>query len=85
MFITHGHGYGISMGTERLEEEARYRKAEIVMFGHTHRPYLREADGLWMVNPGSLSYPRQEGHRPTYMLMEIEEGAAPSFKICDIM
>ena len=85
VFITHGHGYGISMGTERLEEEARYRKAEIVMFGHTHRPYLREAEGLWMVNPGSLSYPRQEGHRPTYMLMEIEEGAAPSFKICDIM
>ncbi len=85
VFITHGHGYGVSMGTERLEEEARYRKAEIVMFGHTHKPCLIKDDDLWVVNPGSLSYPRQEGHRPTYLLMEIEEGEEPQFKQCDIL
>ncbi|MCR5746774.1 MAG: metallophosphoesterase [Lachnospiraceae bacterium] len=80
VFITHGHHYGVSMGTERLEEEARYRKTDIVMFGHIHRPVLAHSDGLWIINPGSLSYPRQEGHRPTYMIMHIEDGKEPVFE-----
>ena len=45
------------------------------MFGH--RPYLevdREGErDLMVLNPGSLSYPRQEGHIPSYMLMELDE------------
>ena len=81
VFITHGHGYGVSMGIERLEEEAHYRKVDIVMFGHIHRPVIMHEDGLWMINPGSLSYPRQEGHRPTYMVMSIEEGVDPVFEL----
>ena len=38
--LTHGHYYGVSVGTERLKEEARARGCDIAMFGHTHRPYL---------------------------------------------
>jgi putative phosphoesterase len=80
-FITHGHGYGISMGVERLEEEARDRGADIALFGHTHRPFIEERDGLWLINPGSLSYPRQEGHRHTYIIMTVEEGKRPVFTL----
>lgn len=81
VFITHGHGYGISMGTERLVEEAASRKAGIVMCGHTHRPMAEKTDGIWVINPGSLSYPRQEGHDPTYIIMTAEEGEEPKFSI----
>ena len=73
MFLTHGHGYGVSMGTERLIEEARDRKADIVMFGHTHRPYYEDLGDLIVLNPGSLTYPRQEGREPSFMLMEIDK------------
>ena len=38
VFITHGNYYGVSVGTSRLKEEALSRKAQIVMYGHTHRP-----------------------------------------------
>ncbi|MBQ9359798.1 MAG: metallophosphoesterase [Lachnospiraceae bacterium] len=80
VFITHGHGYGVSMGIERLIEEALSRKADIVMYGHTHRPMIRN-EGLWVINPGSLSYPRQEGHEPTYIIMNVFEGNKPEFNL----
>lgn len=70
--LTHGHYYGVSVGTERIKEEARARGCDIAMFGHTHKPYLWQANGLTVLNPGSLSFPRQEGRKPTYMIMEID-------------
>ena len=75
-FITHGHNYYVSMTKERIREEGKARQADIVMFGHTHQPYLEEKDGITVINPGSLSYPRQAGRQPSYMIMEMDaEGA----------
>ena len=62
-FITHGHYYGVSMGPEGLVDEAKSRGCDIAMYGHTHRPFLDVIDGVTVLNPGSLSYPRQEGRR----------------------
>lgn len=72
VLITHGHYYYVSLSEERLKEEARGRGADIVMYGHTHRPSCTRERGLITLNPGSLSYPRQEGRRPTYMLLETD-------------
>lgn len=43
------------------------------MFGHTHYPYLDEEEDLTVLNPGSLSYPRQPGRKPSYLVMQIDE------------
>ncbi len=76
-FLTHGHMYGVSMSPERLLEEARDRGAQIAMFGHTHRPCLEFTGDITLLNPGSISYPRQEGRRYSYIQMEIDrEGEA---------
>lgn len=72
ILLTHGHCYGVSMGPERIMEEGLARGVDIVMYGHTHRPELIREDGITVLNPGSLSYPRQEGRKPSYMLMEID-------------
>lgn len=71
-FLTHGHFYSVSVGTERLVDEGKDRKVNIVMFGHTHKPYLEEKDKIMVLNPGSLSFPRQDGRKPSYMVMEID-------------
>jgi len=71
-FATHGHYYHVSMGTEMLAEEAKHRGCDIAMYGHTHKPEVRTENGVTIVNPGSLSYPRQEGRRPSYVIMEID-------------
>ena len=77
VLLTHGHYYYISMGTQMLKEDARARGFDIVMFGHTHRPCLEQDEGITLLNPGSLSYPRQEGRRPSYMIMDVDpEGQA---------
>ena len=81
MFISHGHYYYVSMGEERLKEEARARGADIVMYGHTHKPTLTREEDLITLNPGSIAYPRQEGRRPSYMVMGIGGGDRIEFSL----
>ena len=73
VLITHGHYYYVSLGVEELRRQAVARGYQVAMFGHTHKPYLETKDGVTILNPGSLSYPRQEGRRPSYMIMDIDE------------
>lgn len=79
-FITHGHYYYVSMGMGTIIEEGRSRGADLVMFGHTHRPFFLQKDGMTILNPGSLSFPRQEGRRGSYMIMEVDGDGKLSFE-----
>ncbi len=73
IFVTHGHSYGISFGTESLKEEAKSRNCSVALFGHTHRPCLDLSDpDLAVASPGSLAYPRQEGRKPSFLILEID-------------
>lgn len=73
-FITHGHRYGVYFSNELIKEEAKRRGADIVMYGHTHVPLIdMSCDDIWAVNPGSISMPRQEGHKPSYIIMDIDK------------
>ncbi len=80
-WLCHGHNYGVSMGYENLLEEAMARGVDIVFFGHTHRPCIIRKNGIAMINPGSLSYPRQEGRLPSYCIMEIDREGEAHFTI----
>ena len=71
VLLTHGHYYYVSVGTERILEEAKRRNADVVIFGHIHRPVHEERDGVLILNPGSVSYPRQKGRQGTYMVVEM--------------
>ena len=86
VLLTHGHYYNVSLGVETLAEEALARGCDIAMYGHTHRPFYEvdKKDGdkdLIVLNPGSLSYPRQDGHRPSYMLMDIDRDGEAHFSL----
>lgn len=73
IFVTHGHRYGVSMGTERILEKARSLECDIAVFGHTHRPLIDQSDpDVTLINPGSLSLPRQEGRKPSYIMIDID-------------
>lgn len=81
IFITHGHYYYVSMNEERLKEEARSRGADIVMYGHTHRPSCVREDNLLILNPGSIAFPRQIGRKATYMILQLEKGREPQVEL----
>lgn len=69
VLYTHGHTYGVKYGTERLAECARQSGCKIALYGHTHISKTLYEDGLWIVNPGSCSSPR-EG-RASYAVIDI--------------
>lgn len=74
IFMTHGHYHFVNMGTRDLVEAARANGCNLAVFGHTHKPFLDESDPeVTVLNPGSLSQPRQEGRRPSYALVEVTE------------
>lgn len=72
IFATHGHLYQVDMRLDLLRFAALENDCDIAMYGHTHVPYLEEdPDDVTILNPGSISKPRQADHRYTYMVMEI--------------
>jgi len=70
IFLTHGHRYGVRLGIEELAVAAKAAGADIAVYGHTHIPLADERYGVTVLNPGSLSEPRQSMPRPTYMVLE---------------
>lgn len=81
VFVTHGHRYSLYMGFDTLSYAANEREADVVLFGHTHKPCIETYAGIWMVNPGSLSYPRQEGRKATYIIMESDTKGELHFEL----
>lgn len=83
ILMTHGHTHAVSYGTQELVHLARENDCSIVIYGHTHRPEIDDSiPGLLILNPGSVSFPRQRGRKRSYMILELEEGKQPEPWIC---
>lgn len=65
---SHGHIYNPS-------KLPSLKKGDYFLFGHTHVPYYEERDGITIMNPGSVSIPK-EGSEHSYMTMEVIDGKA---------
>ena len=72
LFVTHGHAYGVKGSLDRLGRRAKELGADVALFGHTHMPELREVDGVTLLNPGSISLPRQNGRQPSFAIIELD-------------
>lgn len=67
ILLSHGHRWDVKSGYGTAIDAARAAGADILLFGHTHRPLCeRLEDGLWMINPGPAS--------SSYGTIEIEDG-----------
>lgn len=81
ILLTHGHYYYVSLDLQTLREEGIARGIDIVMFGHTHRPVISVEDDITLINPGSISYPRQEDGKPTYIIMNVDDNNVITFQL----
>ena len=81
IFVAHGHRLGVNFDTVELAEEALAEKADIALYGHTHVPEVHEQDGITIMNPGSLSYPRHAGRQASFGVIGIEESGSISFDL----
>lgn len=80
-FLTHGHNYMVSMDLDYIRSEGIARGAEVVFFGHTHKPVAKTMGGVYLFNPGSLSYPRQDGRRPSYIILTTDDSDIINYEI----
>ena len=65
--VAHGHQLGSPTPAGLLHAHAA---ADIIVYGHTHRPLQRELDGRWVLNPGGAGAPRF-GLKPSVMVMTL--------------
>lgn len=70
VLATHGHRYGVKFGVEMLKSIALKNEAKIALFGHTHARFQSYEDGIHLLNPGSVSAPR-DGKCPSYGFVDI--------------
>lgn len=81
VLLTHGHYYYVSLDLATIKSEAVARGKDIVMFGHTHRPVIDVSDDVTLINPGSISYPRQADKKCTYIIMKINDDETLEFEL----
>lgn len=73
IYLTHGHTEGVRSGSfDRLLYRCRELDCRAVFFGHTHVPCNEEIDGIRILNPGSISMPR-DGSDGTYAIVHTYE------------
>ena len=82
ILVTHGHENGLNVrySNTGLYSAAAKKHADVVLFGHTHVSEIEERNGIFLMNPGSLSQPRGS-KEPTYGILELEKGQYPRMYI----
>lgn len=72
-YLVHGHQYGVKYSVNSLYYRALELGVDAVLFGHTHIPFCRQIEGIWLINPGSPSHPRL-GKKGSYAVIHLEKG-----------
>ncbi len=65
IFATHGHHFNAS-------KLPKLKGGDILLHGHTHIPTFEKINGVFVVNPGSVSIPKENSEH-SYMIFENSE------------
>ena len=69
--ITHGHIHNVKLNLNKLKDFAKKNKADIVVYGHTHKSQNEFIDNILYFNPGSTIFPKDG--RARFGIIEITE------------
>ena len=72
LYLTHGHMENVGQDLQRLYYKALENDCIGALFGHTHRGVFTEIDGVYLMNPGSLSRPR-DGSGGSFGIIETDD------------
>ncbi|HEY9448696.1 MAG TPA: metallophosphoesterase family protein, partial [Gemmatimonadaceae bacterium] len=54
----------------KMAKQAGLEASDVLCFGHTHKPWHREVDGIHFVNTGSVGRPKDGDWRAGYVLLD---------------
>lgn len=74
ILLTHGHRENVKENVllnnyDKLLSIAKRENCAAVCFGHTHIPFFGKMDGIYLINPGSLTLPR-DGRGGSFALLD---------------
>jgi putative phosphoesterase len=72
IFLTHGHQQGVKVSLHRLLYQVQELGCKAAFFGHTHSPVFIEENGIYLLNPGSLTIPFPQTS-PSFAVVNISE------------
>jgi len=79
--VTHGDQFGHPTPAKLHEA---FPRAEIVVYGHTHKPLLELVDRtVTVMNPGGAGHPRFN-LKPSVGIMELEPGIPPRARLVEL-
>lgn len=73
IYLSHGHREAVDMSLMNIYYKALELDCKFVCFGHTHIPLDEEINGVRLINPGSLSKPRNIGSKGNYAILHISD------------
>lgn len=79
VLITHGspasetEHLSPSTPDERMRELAAMTTANIIICGHSHKPFIRFVGETWFINPGSVGRPDDGDPRASYALLRLKK------------
>jgi len=53
----------------------------VLLFGHTHKPWVREIGGVLFINDGSVGKPKDVDPRAAWALLTLGQGEPPAVEI----
>ncbi|KXL54537.1 hypothetical protein CLNEO_06440 [Anaerotignum neopropionicum] len=71
--LTHGHKQRVHYNLNTIAYWGEEQGADAVVFGHTHVALNDSSGRIYLVNPGSITLPR-DSHIPTFAIITIENG-----------
>lgn len=80
ILLTHGHRYHVRTGLQSLSFRSSEKMCDMCFFGHTHEPLMENMGGILMINPGSLTYPRQYSRKPSYVVVTLYDDGELDFQ-----
>ena len=82
--MVHGHRHHVYSDLSSLCYLAEENSADTVFFGHLHVPIAVCEGGITLLNPGSLTYPRQKGRKPTYMIVNTDDEGGLEYEVKEV-
>jgi len=82
IYYVHGHDHDVKNKTSRLEFSARIREVDACFFGHSHKPVMFSEDGIFYMNPGSVSEGR--GNPIGYGIVTISDSGQFSGELIEL-
>ena len=53
IFLTHGHLYDVKRTLNSIKEIGKKLNVSLIVFGHTHKPYIEKDGDMILFNPGA--------------------------------